>query len=413
MSPILRVAFFAAVAGLSVSSLPARAACDGCVVAAVNAHKTEMVKQFMDLKTFLAEQIKTLRQSMAQVEKDSLRARADIAYRLPARACETATGGGAAGPARDRAEAYHRAFNHLRRPELTGAAAGAAMVKAQTESYCNAEDAGSRGCARAGPRPDAQFQTESLLMGSGLGTKAEATQPNTFLPEVLSFDDERVADARRMIDNATDPYPLDDLPKELRETPQGKGYWIRRKLYEGKLSASRFSMNHALAWRVPAAAIKGWLLQVWQESKAAEHKDELVAALPENLSYLELLKTMVDSRFAAPSWYAGVAGNNEAANLRELAYMGALALNLQYLQLRQGERVEHLLARANIGDAAKERDALQQERAAATNLVKATATATGPGGLTPPPTTPPPTSTPAPTPAPAPAPAPAPEGAAP
>ena len=83
----------------------------------------------------------------------------------------------------------------------------------------------------------------------------------------------------------------------------------------------------------------------------------LIAALPENISYLETLKTMVDSRFAAPSWYAGVAGNNEAANVRELAYMGALALNLPYLQLRQGERIEHLLARANIGDAGSERKA--------------------------------------------------------
>ena len=126
---------------------------------------------------------------------------------------------------------------------------------------------------------------------------------------------------------------------------------------------------------MPAAALKGWLLAVWQESKAAEHQAELIAALPENISYLELLKAMVDSRFAQPTWYAGVAGNHEAANVRELAYMGALALNLQYLQLRQGERIEHLLARANLGDAHRnERKALQEERAAALNLVKASAT---------------------------------------
>ena len=377
--PILKISLglVAVGVGLLAPSSPARAACDGCVVAAINAHKAEMIGQFSDLKTFLAEQIKTLRQSMAQVEKDSLRAQADLAYRPPARACETATAGAAAGPARDRAEAYHRAFNHLRRPERTGAAAGAAMVKAQVESYCNAEDVGSRGCTQASRRPDAPFQTETLYSGSGLGDRAKATQPNTFLPEVLSFDDDRITDARRFIDNAVDPYPTDDLPQALRETPQGKRFWLRRKLYEGRLSASRYSLNHALAWRVPAAALKGWLLAVWQESKAAEHQAELIAALPEHISYLELLKAMVDSRFAQPTWYAGVAGNNEAANLRELAYMGALALNLQYLQLRQGERIEHLLARANLGDAHRnERKALQEERAAALNLVKARATTT-------------------------------------
>lgn len=369
--------------GLLAPAPPARAACDGCVVAAINAHKAEMVRQFAELKAFLGAQFKTVRQSIAQVEKDSLRARADLAYRPPARACETATAGAAAGPARDRAEAYHRAFNHLRRPERTGAAAGAAMVKAQVESYCNAEDVGSRGCVRASRRPDAQFQTETLYAGSGVGDRADATQPNTFLPEVLSFDDDRITDARRFIDNAADPYPTDDLPEALRETPQGKRFWLRRKLYEGRLSASRYSMNHALAWRTPAAGIKAWLLQVWRESKAAEHQEELIAALPEHLSYLEMLKTLVDSRFAAPSWYAGVAGNNESANVRELAYMGALALNLQYLQLRQGERIEHLLARANLGDGhLNERKALQEERAAAINLVKPATTAAGAGAQT-------------------------------
>ncbi len=366
LKPPLRRAAAAGVVSIGFLITPAPAAvaaCDGCVVAAVNAHKEEMIKQFGELKKLLGEQFKTVRQSIAQVEKDSMRAQADIGFMLPSRSCETAT---------------------------AGAAAGAAMVKAQVESYCNAEDVGSHGCTQASRRPDAQFQTETLFSGSGLGDKAEPTQPGTFLPEVLSFDDDQITDARRFIDNATDPYPIDDLPKELRETPQGKMVWLRRKLYEGRLSASRYSMNYALAWRVPAAALKGWLLAVWQESKAAEHQDELIAALPENISYLELLKTEVDRRFAAPTWYAGVAGNNQAANVRELAYMGALALNFQYLQLRQGERIEHLLARVNIGDAhLNERKALQEERVAAVNLVKTGATT---GSSAPPPApNPPPT----------------------
>ena len=349
----------------------ARAVCDGCVVAAIHAHKAAMVEEFWALKQLLGEQFKTVRQSIAQVEKDSLRAQADIGFRLPSGSCETATAAASAGPARDRAEAYHRAFNHLRRPELTGSAASAAMFQQQVESYCNAEDVGSHGCTQASPRPDAPFQTETLLSGSGLGDAAEPTTPKTFRPEILSFNDDRITDARRFIDNAVDPYPIDDLPKDLRETPQGRTFWLHRKAFEGRLSAARYSMNHALAWRAPAAALKGWLLQVWQESKASEHLAELTAALPEHLSYLELLKTEVDRRYASPAWYAGVASNPGNAVLRELAYMKALDLNLSYLQLRQGERIEYLLSRLNIGDAHRERVALQAERAAAINTVKA------------------------------------------
>jgi len=366
-----------------IAASPALAvSCDGCVVAAIQAHKAAMVFEFWQWRQHLSKEIKTVRQSIAQVEKDSLRAQADIGFRLPSGSCETATAGAGAGPAQDRTEAYHRAFNHLRRPELTGSAASAGMFAAHVESYCNAEDVGSHGCTQAGKRPDAPFQTETLLSGSGIGDATDSTSPNTFLPEILSFNEERITDARRFIDNAIDPFPIDDLQENLRETPQGKTYWLHRKLYEGRLSAARYSLNHALAWRLPAAALKGWLLQVWQESKASEHLAELTAALPEHISYLELLKTEVDRRYASPAWYAGVASNNGDAVLRELAYMQAFGLNLSYQQLRQGERIEYLLARLNVGDAQPQRDALQEERAAAINRVKASTQGSGSAGST-------------------------------
>ena len=268
--------------------VPAWAVCDGCVVAAINAHKAEMIRQFSDLKTFLAEQFKTLRQSIAQVEKDSLRAQADIAYRPPARACETATAGAAVGPARDRAEAYHRAFNHLRRPERTGAAAARRWSRPRSRVIATPRTWARAAALRPAGGPTRSFRRKPSTRGRAWATGPKRPSPTPSCPEVLSFDDDRITDARRFIDNAADPYPTDDLPKALRETPQGKRFWLRRKLYEGRLSASRYSLNHALAWRAPAAALKGWLLAVWQESKAAEHQDELIAALPENISYLEL-----------------------------------------------------------------------------------------------------------------------------
>lgn len=64
--------------------------------------------------------------------------------------------------------------------------------------------------------------------------------------------------------------------------------------------------------------------------------------------------------------------------------MQALGLNLNYLQLRQGERIEYLLARTNIGDAQQERKALQAERAAAINLLKARGSAGSSATATPP-----------------------------
>jgi hypothetical protein len=160
------------------------------------------------------------------------------------------------------------------------------------------------------------------------------------------------------------------LPKDLQGTPQGMAFWMRKKVYEGRLSVARHALNHALALRVPSAALRGWLERVWRESKADEHLAALQAQLPEQISYAELLKTEVDRRYASPSWYAGIAGSPEAAVLRELAYMAALQLNLTYLRFRQGERLELLLAeQVATGADAHQRSPLLAELAAANRLV--------------------------------------------
>ncbi|MEI2782242.1 MAG: hypothetical protein V9H25_13695 [Candidatus Competibacter sp.] len=364
-----RFALLAAIVGLTVTPM-ARADCDGCVVAAIHELKVEMIRQFAELKNHLSAEIKTLRQSGAQVEKDSLRARQDIGFMLPTGGCESATAAAAAGPARDRAEAYLRAFNHLRRPEKTGTAASKAMVETYLTDYCAPEDVGVRGCTQASARPNAPFLAETLLSGSGVGSAPDSTRPNSYLPEVLSFNPDRVLDARRFIDNLVDPYPLDDLPKDLQGTPQGMAFWMRKKVYEGQLSVARYTLNHALALRVPSTALRGWLERVWRESKADEHLAALRAQLPERISYAELLKTEVDRRYASPSWYAGIAGSPEAAVLRELAYMAALQINLTYLRFRQGERMELLLAeQVASGMDAHRRGPLLAELAAANRLV--------------------------------------------
>lgn len=366
--------------------------CDKCVVSAIQEHKHEMVQQFSALKRHLTDEfqalkqhisreVKTLRQSMAQVETDSLRVRQDIDFMLPSGGCETATAGSVAGAARDRVESYQRAFNHLRRAEADGTATAVAMVEQHIEEYCAPQDQGMRGCTDPSDRPNAQFMLETLLSGSGIGDAVDVREINGYLPEVLTFDDQRLTDARRFIDNAVDPYPLNDVPPDLRDTPQGTALWIRKKLYQSKLDFARNSLNHALALRTPSAGLRGWLADVWAESKTDEHVDELLDELPENISYLELLKAEVDRRYASPTWYAGIAANPPAAVLREIAWMDALRLNLEFQRLRQGERIELLLARLVLDSAERtDRDTLQAELTGAERVVSPDRTSGETGG---------------------------------
>lgn len=377
---ILYIYLCLSIVGLVTASPPANALlggakCDKCVVSAIKEHKQEMINQFSQLKEHLTKLVKSLRQSIAQVEKDSLRVQGDIDFMLPSGGCSTGTAASAAGGARDRVESYLRAFNHLQRDEQDGTAAAVAMYDHQVEHYCAPEDEGIRGCTEASDRPNAQFMLETLLNGSGIGNDVTPQELNSYQPEILSFDNQRITDARRYIENTIDPYPLGDIPPDLHNTPQGRALWIRQKLYESELDTARHSMNHALALRVPSAALRGWLEEVWQESKSDEHLEALLAELPDNISYLELLKTEVDRRYASPQWYAGISANPPAAVLRELAFMQVFQLNMDYLRLRQGERVEMLLAQLVTADADTKRDELQAERSAAEQLVKPTNTA--------------------------------------
>ena len=195
-----------------------------------------MMSQFKQLKEEIASGLKTVRQSIAQVERIPLRAQADISHRLPARGCETATAGRQPGrrgiapsPITGRSTTSGARNGPARRPAPR-------WSRPRWNPYCNAEDVGSHGCTQTSPRPDAPFQTETLLSGSGLGDHAEATQPGTFLPEVLSFDDGRITDARRFIDNGSIPIPSTICPRPAetrRARPTGyaanctRGGWRR------------------------------------------------------------------------------------------------------------------------------------------------------------------------------------------
>ena len=77
---------------LGLASPAVHALCDACVVAAIREHKVEMMSQFKQLKEEIASGLKTVRQSIAQVERICGRKRYQPP--LPARGCETATAGG-------------------------------------------------------------------------------------------------------------------------------------------------------------------------------------------------------------------------------------------------------------------------------------------------------------------------------
>lgn len=113
----------------------------------------------------------------------------------------------------------------------------------------------------------------------GVGSAPDPTRPNSHSPQTfLSFNP--IGRWTPGDSSITDPYPLDDLPPDLQGTPQGMAFWMRKKVYEGQLSVARYVLNHALALRVPAAALRGWLEQVWQEAKADEHQAAVLAELP-------------------------------------------------------------------------------------------------------------------------------------
>ena len=352
-----------AFAGLLSASLPASAAypvIDAALINTVNTVRTDIVRMLKSINDTIQKTAKNIQDNAIQVERDSSALRAEQQRgekSLPENGCATGgvadVVGAAASSVVSNTRGYggtaafggRNAWNPLggdrelearvnEAPRSQAAAAG--TVLAIHAKYCNGRDAGEYGnlCKGTSVLPDADVQAASLFYGAG-SKKDERS---------YTFDAKQIDAAMAYLKNVNDSISPTRLTAAEAKKPSGRAYLALQAGLAASTSMAYFPSELALAERTPLKGTQDVLALLEKSSAYPAGGRAFVKAgdYPDGVSRMDLLRLDVARRYENPKWYVDVAGNLDSIP-KEQIFMQALALNMQFRQIEQMERIEVLL----------------------------------------------------------------------
>lgn len=324
----------------------------------VNTARTDIVQMLKTINDTIQKTAKNIQDNAIQVERDSNALKAEQQYKaLPDNGC--ATGGvaevaaAAGGSVVKNTRAYggsgayggRNAKNPLggdkeleskvnEAPRSQAAAAG--TVLAIHAKYCNGRDAGEYGnlCKGTSVLPDADVQAASLFYGAG-SKKDERS---------YTFNAKQIDAAMAYLKNVNDSISPTRLTAAEARKPAGRAYLALQAGLAASTSMAYFPSELALAERTPLKGTQD-VLRLLEESSAIPGGGQAFVKAgdyPDGVSRMDLLRLDVARRYENPKWYEGVVGNVDSIP-KEQIFMQALALNMQFRQIEQMERIEVLL----------------------------------------------------------------------
>ncbi|MFH2082811.1 MAG: conjugal transfer protein TraW [Pseudomonadota bacterium] len=356
-----------AVAGLLSTSTAANAivpvtdvALINVVNTAVNTARTDIVRMLKSINDTIQKTAKNIQDNAIQVERDSNALKAEQQRgekSLPENGCATGGVAEVVGAAASSVVSNTRGYGgsgayggrNARNP-LGGdkglesrvneaprsQAAAAASVLETHASYCNSHDAGEYPnlCRGAAALPDADVQAASLFYGAG-SKKDERS---------YTFNAKQIDAAMAYLKNVNDSLSPTRLTAAEARKPSGRAYLALQAGLAASTSMAYFPSELALAERTPLKGTQDVLALLEKSSAYPAGGRGFVDAndYPDGVSRMDLLRLDVARRYENPKWYVDVAGNVDSIP-KEQIFMQALALNMQFRQIEQMERIEVLL----------------------------------------------------------------------
>lgn len=326
----------------------------------VNTARTDIVRMLKSINDTIQKTAKNIQDNAIQVERDSNALKAEQQRgegSLPENRCATGGVAEAAGAAGSAVVSNTRAYGgagayggrNASNPlggdrELASRineaphsqAAGAATVLAIHARYCNSADAGEypKMCAGTSALPDADVQAASLFYGAGSKKDERA----------YTFNAKQIDAAMAYLKNVNDSIPATRLTAAEARKPSGRAYLALQAGLAASTSMAYFPSELALAERTPLRGTQDVLRLLEKSSAYPSGGRGFVDAndFPDGVSRMDLLRLDVARRYENPKWYVDVAGNPDSIP-KESIFMQALALNMQFRQIEQMERIEVLL----------------------------------------------------------------------
>src|SRR5260363_90457 len=322
----------ASIASLTAAALlwmpvHAHAACDGCVVNAVQSASSAVVNA---------------------IQRQAERERVARETELPIDACGASGSNYAASAVRHTqmaasryrrggASTSNRALNvALNQPAPAIDASRQTTATIHLAHYCSAIEA-KLGYCTASTLPDGDTDAASLFTGAGKPEK----------PADLSVIPEQIDAARAYARLALDPNPPQHITSEQARTEKGRLYLAMQKAYQTSISSSEKAMFDEIASHTPFPGSAQLIREIKQSDAAARYFDATASRTAKRtgaMSLSELPDFEAGRRWRNPYWIVEMAAQADPVQLaREQLFTTAFIAELQYQRLQKSKHIEVLL----------------------------------------------------------------------
>ena len=199
----------------------------------------------------------------------------------------------------------------------------AGFIEKHYSKYCSEVDSKAGRCSGSSKMPDADSRVQSIFY------PADNFQNQQSAKQSITFTSEQFEAASDAVVNILGRYSPPTLPKSVSETPAGKMYNIKMKVFQSRISPANFVLTNIAARRGQAELSSG-AQTTWNEASKSYSDIFTGTQAPSKPSEAEAMRLEVMRRFADPRYYKNnMAKDSDLANsLVELAQNDAIELKL-------------------------------------------------------------------------------------
>ena len=190
---------------------------------------------------------------------------------------------------------------------------------------------------------DTGFSRSTDATAAVLAAPDAAFGPPAIFPQAGSMTPAQFGVARQWLSVTTAPSPLPALPAGETQTASGERYAAAVRVDAARLAVPQETLAEIASMHAASIATGTWTSDTWA-AMTDNSKAPPSGVVDGKISDAALTNLMVDSRYANPSWYAGIATKNQVGLLREIALLDAVRAHIEVTQLRLTERIASMLA---------------------------------------------------------------------
>ncbi|AKS23504.1 MAG: hypothetical protein C75L2_00560006 [Leptospirillum sp. Group II 'C75'] len=181
---------------------------------------------------------------------------------------------------------------------------------ASMAQYRRITQARSQNVAYVNTEHPQSFSPQSLFPGVSASAISSSTSGSS------SSGGATASETAHYILNLTDPYPPVRPANVNPNTPAGRIWLSKIKIYDAREGLAQAAMSHVATWNTGTYPLQGWLQNSMSSIGAPTPTPNSAGLISEH----QMLDALVNGRFANQNWYSNISTESTTDLLRELNY---------------------------------------------------------------------------------------------